>query len=215
MRCSSWIVAVALLGVASARNRAGLAIERRQTLFLGAGLSFAGFVPPPARARTPGSTDVGEALDQIKDASDALKTLQSEWSSYACVDKEGRACNVDAARKVLGGVAPQRGDAAIEVAKRTPLYRIDGAFAAVRRYALEGDAAWADALDVEAFVEKGEEIAFALKKADDGFYGVVFASKGSTQLDKIYAEGKQSVDLAVRDFDQILTMLREAKAPGL
>ena len=168
-----------------------------------------------ARARTPGSTDVGEALDQIKDASDALKTLQSEWSSYACVDKEGRACNVDAARKVLGGVAPQRGDAAIEVAKRTPLYRIDGAFAAVRRYALEGDAAWADALDVEAFVEKGEEIAFALKKADDGFYGVVFASKGSTQLDKIYAEGKQSVDLAVRDFDQILTMLREAKAPGL
>lgn len=50
-------------------------------------------------------------------------------------------------------VQPQRGDAAIAVAKLTPLYRIDGAFAAVRKFALSVDGSWADALDIEAFVE--------------------------------------------------------------
>ena len=52
----------------------------------------------------------------------------------------------------MGGVAPQRGEAAIEVAKVTPLYRIDGAFAAVRKAALKSDDGWGAALDVEEFV---------------------------------------------------------------
>ena len=56
-------------------------------------------------------------------------------------------------------------DAAIEVAKLTPLYRIDGAFKAVRTYSLNApDDSWGAKLDVEAFVEKGEDICFALKK---------------------------------------------------
>ena len=62
--------------------------------------------------------------------------------------------DIDAARRVLGGVAPQRGDAAIEVAKQTPLYRIDGAFAAVRKAALNTDDGWGAALDVEEFVRR-------------------------------------------------------------
>ena len=35
-----------------------------------------------------------------------------EWSSYAVIDSEGRAGNIDAARRILGGAAPQRGEAA-------------------------------------------------------------------------------------------------------
>jgi hypothetical protein len=113
-------------------------------------------------------------------------------------------------------VAPQRGDAAIEVAKVTPLYRIDGAFAAVRKYALDADdSSWAVALDVETFVERGEDVVFALKKVDDSFYGAVFASKGSVQLEGIYADAKKSVDRALGELDTILSLLREAQAPGL
>ena len=74
---------------------------------------------PAAAARTPGSEDVLEAIIQIKDAAAALRKLRSEWDQYAVIDGEGRAGNIDAARRILGGVAPQRGDAAIEVAKAT------------------------------------------------------------------------------------------------
>lgn len=125
-----------------------------------------------ALARTPGSSDVSEAIEQIRDARAALRGLQKGWSTYACIDGEGRACNIDSARKILGGVAPQRGDAAIAVAKETPLYRIDGAIAAVRNFALNApEGSWGTALDIERFVDKGDEITFALKKADDSFYG--------------------------------------------
>lgn len=79
----------------------------RRAVLLG-GSACAG-VPAAALARTPGSDDVGEAIQQIRDADAALRRLQREWSTYACIDKEGRACNIDAARKILGGVAPQRG----------------------------------------------------------------------------------------------------------
>jgi len=186
----------------------------RRAVLLG-GSACAG-VPAAALARTPGSDDVGEAIQQIRDADAALRRLQREWSTYACIDKEGRACNIDAARKILGGVAPQRGDAAIAVAKETPLYRIDGAFAAVRKFALSADGdSWGGALDVTEFVERGEEVVFALKKVDDSFYGVVFASKGTTQLERLYAEAKQSVDRTVADLDFMLQMLREVQAPGL
>ena len=153
---------------------------------------------------------------QIVDASAALKKLRAEWSTYAVIDAEGRAGNIDAARKILGGVAPQRGEAAIAVAKATPLYRIDGAFTAVRRALLDADSgSWADSVDVESFVELGERISFGLQKADNAFYGVVFASKGSSQLQKMYDEARESVERSIVDFDDVLVMLRAAHAPGL
>lgn len=34
-------------------------------------------------------------------------------------------------------------------------------------------------------------------------------------LEKIYAEAKVSVDRSVRDFDEILALLREARCPGV
>ena len=55
----------------------------------------------------------------------------------------------------------------------------------------------------------------SLKKADDSFYGVVFASKGSTQLSKLYDEAGSAVDSALSDFDRILGFLRVAGAPGV
>ena len=172
--------------------------------------------PGEAFARTPGSSDVGEAIEQIVDGAAALKKLRQNWATYACIDKEGRACNIDAARKILGGVAPQRGDAAIAVAKVTPLYRIDGAFAAIRKFALDSDdTSWGGRLDVEAFVEKGDDITFQLKRVDDSFYGVVFASKGSSMLEKIYKEAFDSLERAERDFEAIADLLKDAKAPGV
>ena len=139
--------------------------------------------------------------------------MRAEWSFYAVIDKEGRAGNIDAARRVLGGVAPQEAKQRA-VAKVTPLYKIDGAFAAVRKAALNDSGGWGDALDIEAFVETGERVVLALQKADDSFTAV-FASKGSTMLSKIYDEAKASVDSAASDIDSILKLLEGAGAPGL
>jgi hypothetical protein len=170
----------------------------------------------PAWARTPGSSDVNEAVEQIRDAAVELRRLQRDWATYAVIDAEGRAGNIDAARRILGGVAPQRGEAAIEVARRTPLYRIDGAFNAVREAAIDaGAGAWPAALDLDVFDEAGERILFSLQKTDGDFYGVVFASKGSSMLTGIYKEAKGQVDRSADDFDLILRLLREAGAPGL
>ena len=55
----------------------------------------------------------------------------------------------------------------------------------------------------------------ALKKADDAFYSVTFASKGSGQLTAIYDDAKAGVDLALREFDAILGLLASAGAPGV
>ena len=160
------LVASLVLGSASALDvtrPAQPALSRRA--FLAAAGVGACSTAQPAAARRPGSEDVSEAIEQIVMATAELKRLQGTWATYACIDNEGRACNIDAARKILGGVAPQRGDAAIAVAKETPLYRIDGAFKAVRKYALNaGDGSWAETLDVTAFVEKGEDINLSLKK---------------------------------------------------
>ena len=49
---------------------------------------------------------------------------------------------------------------------------------------------------------------------DDSFYGVVFASKGSMQLEKIYAEAFASVTAALNDFDTIERLLKESGAPA-
>jgi len=170
----------------------------------------------PAWARTPGSSDVNEAVEQIRDASVELRRLQRDWATYAVIDAEGRAGNIDAARRILGGVAPQRGEAAIEMARRTPLYRIDGAFNAVRKAAIDASAgAWLAAIDLDVFDEACERILFSLQKTDGDFYGVVFASKGSNMLAGIYKEARVQVDRSADDFDLILRLLREAGAPGL
>ena len=181
-------LAFAFLALCIPCNMAALAsraatLPRRSALLGASSVIFTGAMP--GSARTPGSSDVGEAIEQIVDGTAALKQLRANWAKYACIDKEGRACNIDAARKILGGVAPQRGDAAIAVAKQTPLYRIDGAFAAIRKFALDAsDDSWGSRLEVETFVEKADNIVFQLKRVDDSFYGVVFASKGSTMLEK-------------------------------
>ena len=52
-----------------------------------------------ASARTPGSEDVGEAVEQIKDAAAALRKLREEWATYAVIDEEGRAGSL--CRRVL------------------------------------------------------------------------------------------------------------------
>ena len=187
----------------------------RRAAVLGGGACCLG-AAQSCTARTPGSADVTEAIAQILDARIALRQLRADWSSYAVVNAEGRAGDaVDQARRILGGVAPQRGDAAIALAEATPLYRIDGAFNAVRKFALGDAAAWASSLEIEPFVECGDDIAFRIQKIDDSFYSVVYASKGSAQLEKIYGEARAEVDRALADFDAVLGLLREAGAPGV
>ena len=50
---------------------------------------------------------------------------------------------------------------------------------------------------------------------DDSFYGVVFASKGSSMLEKIYKEAFDSLERAGKDFEEIGRLLKDAKAPGV
>lgn len=204
-----WPLGLAVVGLASTQS-----VSRRAVLgAVAAGAALPHGMSSMATARVPGSENVGEAVEQIIAGRESLVKLQKEWATYACVDKEGRACNIDAARKILGGVAPQRGEAAIEVAKVTPLYRIDNAFAAVRKFSLNDEDGWGSKLDVEAFVEKSDDVVFALKKTDDSFYGVVFASKGSTMIEGIYAEAKKAVDKSVVDLDTLLAQLKDVGCP--
>ena len=44
---------------------------------------------------------------------------------------------------------------------------------------------------------------------------ILLAVAGTTQLERLYAEAKQSVDRTVADLDFMLQMLREVQAPGL
>ena len=187
--------------------------DRRAALVGAAG---AVLLPRRACARAPGSEDVDEALAQIRDAAVALKALRRDWASYALIDAEGRAGDVNPARRILGGVAPQRGQEAFDVAIATPLYRCDKAFDAVRKAALNADSgSWLTSFDIEDFVERSDDIARALKRADDAFYSVTFASKGSGQLTAIYDDAKAGVDLALREFDAVLGLLDRAGAPGV
>ena len=138
--------AVAMRTAASdaAAEAAPPASHARRAVLFGATLLA---VPTAGLARTPGSVDVRESVDQIRDAAAALRKLRQEWSSYAVIDSEGRAGNIDAARRILGGAAPQRGEAARLAAEATPLYRVDGAFAAIRKFALNDDDGWGARLD--------------------------------------------------------------------
>ena len=127
--------------------------DRRAALVGAAG---AVLLPRRARARAPGSEDVDEALAQIRDAAVALKSLRRDWASYALIDAEGRAGDVNPARRIFGGVAPQRGQEAFDVAIATPLYRCDKAFDAVRKAALNADSGWLASFDIEDFVERSD-----------------------------------------------------------
>jgi hypothetical protein len=183
--------------------------------------TLGGVAVPPAWSRAPGSKDLYEAIEQIRGASRDLKTLQQNWDMYAVIDQEGRSVGDSTvmARRILGGVGPLAGDSAIAVAKATPLYRIDGAFAAVRKAAIanagDDDPPWISELDLLAFEELSERIQFALQKADGDFYSVAFASKGSKQINGIFKEAKAQVDQGILDFEAIMGLLKEAGAPGL
>jgi hypothetical protein len=175
--------------------------------------------PQAAWARAPGSKDIAEAVEQIRDASEALRQLQHDWDQYALIDKEGRAVT-DAtviARRILGGVTPLAGDGAIQMAKATPLYRIDGAFTAIRKASLDddSDSSWAANLDLESFDEIAERIVFQVQKADGDLYSVQFAAKGTTQISGIYKEAKVQVDQGVVDSAALLLLLKDAGAPEL
>ena len=203
-----------LLGLALASLLRHPPLPDRRAALVGA--AGAVLLPRRACARAPGSEDVDEALAQIRDAAVALKSLRRDWASYALIDAEGRAGDVNPARRILGGVAPQRGQEAYDVAIATPLYRCDKAFDAVRKAALNADSgSWLTSFDIEDFVERSDDIARALKKADDAFYSVTFASKGSGQLTAIYDDAKAGVDLALREFDAVLGLLNSAGAPGV
>eukprot|EP00527_Entomoneis_sp_CCMP2396_P002624 CAMPEP_0198139942 /NCGR_PEP_ID=MMETSP1443-20131203/3181_1 /TAXON_ID=186043 /ORGANISM="Entomoneis sp., Strain CCMP2396" /LENGTH=240 /DNA_ID=CAMNT_0043802221 /DNA_START=14 /DNA_END=736 /DNA_ORIENTATION=+ len=169
-----------------------------------------------AFARAPGSKDLSEALGQIQGAVEDLRKLRDDWDSYATIDAEGRAGSTDAARRILGGIAPQAGTAAIEVAKSRPLYRIDGAFLSIRQAAINDDApevAWPSDLDLAQFEELAERVLFAVQKADGDFYSVLFAQKGTRQISGIFSEAKGQVNQGISDFEEVLRLLKDAGAP--
>jgi len=172
----------------------------------------------PALARAPGSGDATEAIEQIRDAARDLKRLQRDFDQYATLTDEGMAGdNTAGARRILGGIAPQAGITAIETAKLTPLYRIDGAFSVVRKAAIasEDKNSWSFQLDIATFEEVAERVLFAVQKADGDFYGVSFAAKGTTQIKGIYKEAKGSIDKGIIDLDIMLGLLKDVGAPGL
>ena len=204
--------------------------DRRAVLnqFVATSLAVAGttissltYQPQPAYARAPGSTNANEAIQQIKDGKKALETLLDNFDTYAQIDSEGRAKSTDEARRILGGIAPQGGTVAIEVAKATPLYRIDGAFTAVRKTILDADEksssddSWGLNMDLFAFEELAEKLVYELSKADGDFYSVLFASKGTTMIRDIFVEAKSLVKQGIKDFDAMLDLLRDAGAPGV
>mmetsp|Transcript_10244 Transcript_10244/g.9906 ORF Transcript_10244/g.9906 Transcript_10244/m.9906 type:complete len:229 (-) Transcript_10244:261-947(-) len=172
----------------------------------------------PASARAPGSGDVTEAIEQIRDAARDLKRLQRDFNQYATLTDEGMAGdNTAGARRILGGIAPQAGITAIETAKLTPLYRIDGAFSVVRKAAIDSEDknSWSFQLDITTFEEVAERVLFAVQKADGDFYGVSFAAKGTTQIKGIYKEAKGSIDRGIIDLDIMIGLLKDVGAPGL
>ena len=143
------------------------------------------------------------------------------WADYASIDDEGRGRSTDGARRILGGIAPQAGAAAIDAAKNTPLYRIDVAFVTIRKAVLEGsdksdkEPAWRDKLDFERFEELADRVIYGTQKADGNFYSVLFAMKGTTMISDIFEETKKLVQQGIDDLDNMILLLQEAGAPGL
>jgi len=145
-----------------------------------------------------------------------LKQLENDWSIYAIIDAEGRAASTDGARRILGGIAPQAGSAAIDTANKTPLYRIDVAFVTVRKAVLEDDAGrWTSSFDLDRFEELADRIIYETQKADGNFYSVLFAAKGTRMIDDIFTETKSLVKQGIVDLEEMILLLKAAGAPGL
>eukprot|EP00980_Cylindrotheca_fusiformis_P029861 scaffold23975_cov132-Cylindrotheca_fusiformis.AAC.2 len=172
---------------------------------------------PPATARVPGSKDVVASIQQIQDAAKDLKLLEDNYSTeYAVIDAEGRAESTDAARRLLGGIAPQAGTAAMDAAQNTPLYRIDVAFVTVRKTVLDDDEMeWTQKLDLDRFEELADRIIYATQKADGNFYSVLFAMKGTTMIEDIFKETKQLIHQSIVDLEEMIQLLKDAGAPGI
>jgi hypothetical protein len=171
-------------------------------------------VPSSSLARAPGSKDISASVEQIQDAAQDLRKLERDWGQYAIIDAEGRAGSTDGARRVLGGIAPQAGSAAIVAAKSTPLYRIDVAFITVRKAVLEDSEEWTTTFDLERFEELADRLVYEIQKADGNFYGVLFAAKGTKMINDIFVETKNLVQQGIIDLEEMTSMLKEAGAPG-
>lgn len=178
--------------------------------------------PQNSLARAPGSQDVVASIQQIQDAVKALQQLIQEdnWSTYAVIDAEGRAGSTDAARRILGGIAPQSGSAAIDAAKNTPLYRIDIAFLAVRKAVImddddENDSKWTTNLDLDRFEEIAERVNYIVQKCDGNFYSVLFAMKGTDMIQDIFNETKGLIKEGIQDLEAMIQLLKDAGAPGI
>ena len=181
--------------------------------------------PLTASARAPGSKDICASLLQIRDASTSLKQLlePANWNQYTIIDGEGRAGSTDGARRILGGIAPQGGMAAIDAAKNTPLYRIDVAFVTVRKYVLEGSGSdsgsdsdsdpWTDSFDLDRFEELADRVVYNVSKSDGNFYSVLFAMKGGKMIEDIFVETRGLVKQGVGDLEEMIGLLKSAGAP--
>ena len=213
-----------------ANRRTFLQQSATQLLLLGSVLTTAHPSIPStiAEARTPGSKDVTASIQQIVDAKASLQQLEKDFDSvYAIIDDEGRAKSTDAARRILGGIAPQAGAVAIDVAKNTPLYRIDVAFVSIRQAVLQSpttptasatatgaaDESWTDKLDLDRFEELADRLIYETQKADGNFYSVLFAMKGTTMIQDIFRETKSLVQQGIADLDEMIQLLKVAGAP--
>lgn len=191
----------------------------RRQLIIATGIATTLLFPAsPSLARAPGSKDIVASIQQIQDAADSLRHLVNDdkWSQYTVIDTEGRAGSTDGARRILGGIAPMAGSAAINAAKNTPLYRIDVAFVTVRKAILEdnADEKWTAAMDLDRFEELADRIIYNTQKADGNFYSVLFAQKGTKMINDIFIETKTLVKQAIMDFDEMIKLLENASAPG-
>ena len=160
----------------------------------------------PSQAREPGSRDVTASLQQIKDAEQTLLQLRRNWDEYAVIDSEGRAGDVDRARRILGGVNPQN------LPNPSPLYKIDGAFRVVQNAAIEAESdSTLGRLQVEDFSEAAERLVDDLRKADYQFYGSAFAPGGTRQIRQLYDQAAEFCDRASVEFQVIERLLSEAE----
>uniref|UniRef100_A0A7S3VFN3 Uncharacterized protein n=1 Tax=Chaetoceros debilis TaxID=122233 RepID=A0A7S3VFN3_9STRA len=194
------------------------AINRRQMLsaITVSSVSAACVLAPlTASARAPGSKDICASLLQIRDASTSLQNLlePNNWNQYTVIDGEGRAGSTDGARRILGGIAPQSGMAAIDAAKKTPLYRIDVAFVTVRKAVLEGSDAWTESFDLDRFEELADRVVYNVSKSDGNFYSVLFAMKGGKMIEDIFVETRGLVKQGVGDLEEMIGLLKSAGAP--
>ena len=205
--------------------------NRREALVtaIGGGLAYLSPLllllrPRPVYGRVPGATDVCSALEQITDGAASLRYLLQDdiWSQYTRIDGEGRAGATDGARRLLGGIAPQSGTAAIAAATKTPLYRIDVAFVRVRKTVLDrvsatttttatAAASWEDTFDLDRFEELADRIVYNVSKCDGNFYSVLFAMKGGKMIEDIFQETKTLVTQSIGDMDEMLLLLQDAR----